>query len=162
MCARTKVVVIDKDEKALRKVKSILANFSDIEVVGLEQDERLCYDSSQSYEKRDMLAIATVTSEMRIVRLSEIGYFRYCTQRKIWEVALSDKTVLSLHKGTSANVILNYSSKFVQTHQSYIVNLDNVMLVGQNNVVLYPPFNEDSVLLGRTFKKRLQEMFIMM
>lgn len=109
-----------------------------------------------------MLAIATVTSEMRIVRLSEIGYFRYCTQRKIWEVALSDKTVLSLHKGTSANVILSYSSKFVQTHQSYIVNLDNVMLVGQNNVVLYPPFNEDSVLLGRTFKKRLQEMFIMM
>ena len=94
MCARTKVVVIDKDEKALRKVKSILANFSDIEVVGLEQDERLCFDSSQSYEKRDMLAIATVTSEMRIVRLSEIGYFRYCTQRKIWEVALSDKTVL--------------------------------------------------------------------
>ncbi len=114
-----------------------------------------------SVQKSDLLAITTVTNEMRVIRLSEIGYFKYSTRRKVWEVALSDNSFLTLHKGTTAATILGYSLQFIQTHQSYIVNINSVMLIGQNNVVLFPPFNDDSVLLGRTFKKKLQELFIM-
>lgn len=113
-------------------------------------------------DKGDMLAITTMTSEIRVIRISEIGYFRYSTRRKIWEVALSDGSYITLHKGTSANIILGYHKYFVQTHQSYIVNVNNVMLIGQNNVVLFPPFNDAKILLGRTFRKGLQELFIMM
>ena len=109
----------------------------------------------------DMLAVTTITSEIRLIRVSEVGYFRYSTRRKIWEIALTDNTYLTLHKGTSANTILSYSPQFIQTHQSYIVNINSVMLIGQGNVVLFPPFNNDEVLLGRTFRRRLQEMFIM-
>lgn len=251
MCARTKVVIIDDDEKALNTLRSMLIDYPEMEIVGMarnaEQGMELLktlrpdilfldielpdisgielleqidhiendvyvvmftgkYDNynedafkrnehdyllkpvlSQELDKvvrryrhhvytkktvapeikqpsvrGDMLAITTVTNEMRVIRISEIGYFRYSTRRKIWEVALSDNSFLTLHKGTSATIILGYNKQFIQTHQSYIVNVNNVMLIGQNNVVLYPPFNEDSVLLGRTFKKKLQELFIMM
>lgn len=249
MCARTKVVIIDDDEKALDCAHSMLIDYPEMEIVGMARTAKRgleliqelrpdilfldielpdmngmalldklneCendiyvvmftgkYDNyqeeaftrnehdyllkpilaqeldkvvrryrhytysrnvvapAQPIMRNDMLAITTVTNEMRVVRVSEIGYFRYSTQRKIWEVALSDNSFLTLHKGTSAGTILGYSNLFVQTHQSYIVNVNNVMLIGQNNVVLFPPFNDDTVLLGRTFKKKLQDMFIMM
>ena len=248
MCARTKVVVIDDDEKALKNIHEMLADYPDLSITGmasnaqqgLELVEEIHpdvlfldielpdmnglelldnikrnhkntyvviftgkYDNYQNEvfahnendyllkpvlpqeldkvvrryrhyvyshraaqpapnnQKSDMLAITTITNEMRVVRVSEIGYFRYSTQRKIWEVALNDNSFLTLHKGTSAVTILGYSNQFVQTHQSYIVNVNSVMLIGQNNVILYPPFNDNVVQLGRTFKKKLQEMFIM-
>ncbi len=107
----------------------------------------------------DRLAVTTYTSEIRILRASEVGYFRYSARRKIWEVALSDHSFVSLKKGTSASDILGYNKNFVQSHQSYIVNMDNLMLIGQSSLVLYPPFNEDEVLVGRTFKKNLQSLF---
>ncbi len=252
MCARTKVVIIDDDENAVDLLASMLADYPDLDVVGVAGNAKLgselltehkpdilfldielpdksglamldeinLTDSNlyvviftakySSYEKEvfvrnehdyllkpintqeldkivkrfrhslfskrilatpqmpavkvqngEMLAITTITSEIRVIRTSEIGYFRYSTHRKIWEVALSDNSYLTLHKGTSANTILGYSHNFIQTHQSYIVNINSVMLIGQGNVVLFPPFNNDEVLLGRTYKRKLQDLFIL-
>lgn len=108
----------------------------------------------------DRLAVTTVTSEIRLLHVSEVGYFRYSTHRKIWEVVVSDGTIVTLKKNTSAATILGYNANFIQTHQSYIVNIENVMLIGQNRLSLYPPFSDDEVLVGRTFRKNLQEKFI--
>lgn len=249
MCARTKIVIIDDDEKALSNIHEMLIDYPDLKILGMAsnaqqgmellinyqpdilfldielpdingmefldivkkkfpelyviiftgkynnyQDEVFEHNENDYLlkpvlsqeldkvvrryrhhvycnravartpitQKNDLLAITTITNEMRIVRVSEIGYFRYSTQRKVWEVALNDNSFLTLHKGTSALTILGYSNQFVQTHQSYIVNINSVMLIGQSNVVLFPPFNEDIVQLGRTFKKKLQELFILM
>lgn len=109
---------------------------------------------------KDVLAVNTYTSEMRILRLSEIGYFRYSSKRRIWEVAISDGSFVALKKGTSASDIIKHNKKFVQTHQSYIINMDYMLLVGQNAITLYPPFNSEEIPLGRIFKKDLQDYII--
>lgn len=107
----------------------------------------------------DVFTAATVTNEMRIMRPAEIGYFRYSTRRKVWEVALSDHSFVQLKKGTSAADILAYNPQFVQTHQSYIVNMRYLTLIGSTQCTLYPPFNEDDVLVGRRFSRELKSRF---
>ena len=107
----------------------------------------------------DVFTATTFTNELRIMRPAEIGYFRYSTRRKVWEVALSDHSFVQLKKGTSASDILNYNSQFVQTHQSYIVNMRYLTLIGATQCTLYPPFNDDEVLVGRRFSKDLKSRF---
>ncbi|MBD5250654.1 MAG: response regulator [Barnesiella sp.] len=108
---------------------------------------------------RIIVAMTKVTSEIRVLHISDIGYFCYNSQRKVWEAVTRDNTVVSLRKTTSANDILNYSSSLVQTHQSYIVNLDYVVLIGKTRVNLAPPFHEAEVLVGRIYFKNLQSRF---
>lgn len=107
----------------------------------------------------EVFTATTYTNEMRIMRPAEIGYFRYSTRRKVWEVALSDHSFVQLKKGTSASDILAYNPQFVQTHQSYIVNMRYLTLIGATQCTLYPPFNEDEVLVGRRFSKDLKTRF---
>lgn len=107
-----------------------------------------------------MVVMTANTSEMRLIRQSDIGYFRHNSRRKTWEVALADNTIIQLKKTTSASDILKYSPKFVQTHQSFIVNLDYVMLIGKQRISLYPPFQDDEALVGRTYLKNLQGRFL--
>ena len=107
----------------------------------------------------DVFTAATITNEMRIMRPAEIGYFRYSSRRKVWEVALSDHSFVQLKKGTSAADILAYNPQFVQTHQSYIVNMRYLTLIGATQCTLYPPFNEDEVLVGRRFSRELKSRF---
>ncbi len=107
-----------------------------------------------------MVVMTATTAEMRLIRLRDIGYFRHNSRRKVWEVALADNTVIQLKKSTVASDILRYSPKFVQTHQSFIVNLDYVMLIGRQRISLYPPFENDEALVGRTYLKNLQSRFL--
>lgn len=107
----------------------------------------------------EVFTATTYTNEMRIMRTAEIGYFRYSRLRRVWEVALSDHTFVQLKRGTSASDILAYSPHFVQTHQSYIVNMNYLTLIGTTRCTLYPPFNEDEVLVGRRYSNELKNRF---
>lgn len=107
----------------------------------------------------EVFTATTYTNDMRIMRAAEIGYFRYSRMRRVWEGALSDHTFVQLKRGTSASDILAYSPHFVQTHQSYIVNMNYLTLIGTTRCTLYPPFNEDEVLVGRRFCNDLKNRF---
>lgn len=104
--------------------------------------------------------VFTPTNDMRALRSSEIGFFRYCSDRKQWEVFLSNQPPLAIRRGMTAEQIVQYSPSFVQIHQSYIINIDYLMIIKDNKCLLYPPFNEVSELLvSRKYKKQLQERF---
>ncbi|MDD2960697.1 MAG: LytTR family DNA-binding domain-containing protein [Muribaculaceae bacterium] len=107
----------------------------------------------------DTFATFTPMNEIRIVRIPEIGYFRYSSNRRIWEAALKDRTFVQLKKGTKAEDILSLDSLFIQTHQSYIVNLRYLTLISNAKCVLFPPFDIDEILLSRIFKSELQKKF---
>lgn len=109
---------------------------------------------------RSIIVLMSATSEMRVLRISDIGYFRYNSVRKLWEVVLNDRTVFSLRKSSSANDILHLSDRFIQTHQSYIVNLDYVLLLSSKSVTLFPPFDTQELPTGRTYFKSLQKHFM--
>ena len=111
-------------------------------------------------DNRVLVVLTTTTSEMRVIKVKDIGYFHYNSRRKVWEAVLTDNTIVQLKKTSSASDILSYSPSFLQTHQSYIVNFDYVMLIGKQKINLYPPFEKDEVLVGRTYLRALQAKFM--
>lgn len=104
--------------------------------------------------------VFTPTNDMRALRPAEIGYFRYCSERKQWEVVLSGQTPLSLKKSTTAEQIVKYAPCFVQIHQSFIINIDYLMIIKDSKCVLYPPFeNVSELLVSKKYKKELQDRY---
>ncbi|EJX07945.1 two-component system response regulator [gut metagenome] len=105
--------------------------------------------------------IATPTSDIRILRSIDIGFFRYRSERKLWEVMLNNGTSLYLKKNTTAQDIKSYDSSFVQIHQSYIINLNYLTMVQEGVCRLFPPFDQVMELqVSKKFKKELQERFL--
>ena len=98
--------------------------------------------------------------DMRALRPAEIGFFRYCSERKQWEVILNNQPPLVLRRGMTAEQITQYSSSFVQIHQSYIINIDYLMIIKDSKCMLYPPFDKvTELLVSRKYKKELQDRF---
>lgn len=104
--------------------------------------------------------VFTPTNDMRALRPAEIGYFRYCSERKQWEAVLSGQTPLPLKKCTTAEQIVKYAPCFVQIHQSFIINIDYLMIIKDGKCVLYPPFdNITELIVSKKFKKELQDRY---
>ena len=67
---------------------------------------------------------------------------------------------LVLRRGMTAEQITQYSSSFVQIHQSYIINIDYLMIIKDSKCMLYPPFDKvTELLVSRKYKKELQDRF---
>lgn len=102
----------------------------------------------------------TPTGDIRFVRPSEIGYFRYVSSRKIWEVALSNGSFLPLKRNTTAEQLCAFDGAFVQIHQSYIINMNYLVMVKENQCIMYPPFNVGEELsVSKKFRKEMMEKF---
>ncbi|MCM1519715.1 MAG: response regulator [Lachnoclostridium sp.] len=117
-------------------------------------------DLNNDPDDRIVVALTKVTSEIRVLHISDIGYFFYNSKRKLWEAVTRDNTIVSLKKTTTASDILAYSRKLIQTHQSYIVNLDYVMLIGKSKVNMFAPFQDADIQVGRIYFKNLQSRFL--
>lgn len=116
-------------------------------------------DPQPPTKRSEVFTAATYTSELRVMRLPDIGYFRYSKKRKVWEVVLADHSCVQLKRGTSASDILRYNRQFVQTHQSYIVNMQYLFFLGQAKCRLSPPFDEDELPIGSTYSRDLRSYF---
>ena len=104
--------------------------------------------------------VFTPTNDMRVLRSAEIGFFRYCSDRKIWEVIFTHEAPLTLRRGITADQITSNLPNFIQIHQSYIINIDYLMLIKDNHCVMYPPFDQvTELLVSKKYKKKLQERF---
>lgn len=104
--------------------------------------------------------VFTPTNDMRALRPAEIGYFRYCSERKQWEAILSDQAPLPLKRSTTAEQIIKYAPCFVQIHQSFIINIDYLMIIKDCKCILYPPFEHvEELLVSKKYKKELQDRY---
>ena len=100
------------------------------------------------------------SNEIYVLRPSEVGYFHYSSERKLWEVASTIRPVLQMRRGLTAEQIVLLSPNFVQVHQSYIINMDFLMLIKDNRCQFYPPFNtEEEVQISKKFKREVNERF---
>ena len=107
--------------------------------------------------------ISTPTNDLRILRSVDIGFFRYNSERKLWEVVLNNQTSLLLKKNTTADNIKGYDSCFVQIHQSYIININYLMMIKEGRCVMFPPFeNITELQMSKKYKKELQDRFYML
>ncbi len=112
-----------------------------------------------SAKRSEVFTATTYTNELRVMRLTDIGFFKYSKKRKVWEAVLADHSCVQLKRGTSASDILRYSHHFMQTHQSCIVNMQYLFFLGQDSCRLMPPFNEDLLPIGGTYGRKLRSYF---
>lgn len=104
--------------------------------------------------------VMTPTGDLRFLRASEIGYFHYLSNRKIWEVALANGTFIPLRRSTTAEQLCAHDTGFIQIHQSYIINMRYLIMVQDNRCIMYPPFDKvDELQVSKKFKKEMMERF---
>lgn len=99
-------------------------------------------------------------NEIYVMHPSDVGFFRYNSDRKLWEVLSTVQPVLQMRRGITADHIVALSPNFVQVHQSFIVNLDYLMLIKENRCQFYPPFHDiEEVQISKKFKREVHERF---
>lgn len=140
-----------------QELKDILERF-------VEQAEKAVPDSNLRHREPGQpgqtFIVFTPTNDMRALHISEIGFFRYCSDKKLWEVVLDAQPPLPLRRGMTAEQIIQCSPNFVQIHQSYIINIDYLMIIKESKCLLYPPFDKvTELMVSRKYKKELQDRF---
>lgn len=136
-----------------QNLRDILARF----IKKVETSQRVPLFAGLPLHTGQTFIVFTPTNDMRALRPAEIGFFRYWSDRKQWEVILNNQPPLVLRRGMTAEQITQYSPGFVQIHQSYIINIDYLILIKDCKCILYPPFDKvTELLVSRKFKKELR------
>ena len=110
-----------------------------------------------------IILVVNAKGEHVTMQLHDIAFFRYNKDRKIWEVICIDQNSYVLRHRTTADVILNYSQDFIQIHKSYIVNINYIKLIQDNNCILAEPFDELKELkISKNYRPYLMAAFYSM
>lgn len=110
--------------------------------------------------KESSFMVVLPTGEMRMIKSSDVGFFRYASERKLWEAVLITNEIVPLRRNVSAEFLCGYNKNYIQVHQSYIINLDFLVMIHDNICVLCPPFeNIKEVTISRKYKKNLMDHF---
>ena len=109
-------------------------------------------------ELRPQSFMASTATGFQLLRMNQIVYFEYLTDKKLWTVFLSNQMQLNLKRNTIAETILNYSSNFIQINQKQIINLDYMVCIdGRLCQLSIHTENENNLKLPRSYLKALQE-----
>lgn len=69
------------------------------------------------------LLIQTLMGNLRVLHSNHIGYFKYISTKKSWEIALTNGSFVRLKGNLRAKNLCAYNDRFIQIHQSYIINI---------------------------------------
>lgn len=113
---------------------------------------------SDLLEASRKVAIDTLTS-IRLVFVREIVMFTYSRDQRCWKVLLEDGNTYRLKNETTAGSILKFSTHFVQTSPTEIVNLDfvNSIELKTFRCSLRPPFDNLSIGISRRQLKTIKD-----
>jgi len=110
-----------------------------------------------------IIMLADNTSEHKPVHAHQIAFFRFSTERRLWEVVTLDGQARALRHRTNADIILNYTSDFVQIHKRYIVNIQHISRITDTCVFLNPPLDTLNELhVSRSYRHNLLNTFYSM
>ncbi|MDE5880590.1 MAG: LytTR family DNA-binding domain-containing protein [Muribaculaceae bacterium] len=106
------------------------------------------------------LAITSVINSKIIVNPADIVYFRYISERKIWECVFSNLKRIILKRQTTAETILGYGPDFVRTHKHFIVNMRYVGIISGNDCLLLPPLDSiTEIKISKSYRRDLMDRF---
>ncbi len=120
-------------------------------------------ESSRGYSSTASMrpiAITSVINSKIIVNPAEIVYFRYLSERKIWECVFSNLKRIILKRQTTAETILGYGPDFVRTHKHFIVNMRYVGIISGNDCILLPPLDSiTEIKISKSYRRELLDRF---
>lgn len=123
-------------------------------------------DISKNYNTKEHLPIILVVNAMNehlTLQLSDIAFFRFNQERKLWEIVCTNHEVYTLRHRTTANVILNYSPDFVQINKRYIVNINQIKMIQDSICILYEPMEQVKELkISKNFRQSFMNTFYSM
>ena len=90
---------------------------------------------TRSEERLPIILVVNAMNEHVALNLSDIAFFRFNQERKIWEI-------VTLRHRTTTNIILNYSPDFVQIHKRYIVNINKIKMIQESLCILEEPLDD--------------------
>lgn len=118
------------------------------------------YSTDTVKDQNHIFLSATMTGNLQLLRLEHIGYFRYNSRNRQWEAILSNQRSLMLKRSTNSQMILSYHPYFIQISQSFIVNIEYLVLIRDNKCVLLPPFDGvEGLQINAPFLKKLKERY---
>ncbi|MDE6787369.1 MAG: LytTR family DNA-binding domain-containing protein [Muribaculaceae bacterium] len=107
-----------------------------------------------------LLSITSVTNSKVIVNPADIVYFRYLSERKIWECVFYSLKRIILKRQTTAETILGFGPDFVRTHKHFIVNVRYIGIINGNDCILLPPLdNITEIKISKTYRRELMDRF---
>ena len=96
---------------------------------------------SKAEEHLPIILVVNAMNEHLALNLSDIAFFRFNQERKIWEIVCTNNSVYTLRHRTTTNIILNYSPDFVQIHKRYIVNVNKIKMIQESICILEEPLD---------------------
>jgi len=119
---------------------------------------KTAHGASRNHTTIQQSFMASTATGFQLLRLNQIVYFEYLTDKKLWTVLLSDQTQLSLKRNTVAETILGYSPNFVRINQQQIINLDYLVRIeGRSCQLSAHLVNKNGLNISRSYLKGLQE-----
>ena len=113
-----------------------------------------------SHNGSRLLSITSVTNSKVIVNPADIVYFRYLSERKIWECVFYSLKRIILKRQTTAETILGFGPDFVRTHKHFIVNVRYIGIINGNDCILLPPLdNITEIKISKTYRRELMDRF---
>jgi len=111
-------------------------------------------------ETAQPIIIVNALGEHITLRISDIAFFRYLNDRKLWEVVTTDGEAHLLRHRTNADAILDYSPLLVQIHKHHIVNTTQIQKIVDTRCVLYPPLDRyDELRISKNYRHQLMSAF---
>lgn len=106
------------------------------------------------------IAITTITNDRVIVSPADILYFRYDSERKLWECVLTSLRRFILKRQSTADIITNFGQDFVRTHKRFIVNISYLAMISGMDCTLLPPYDEiTEIKISKAYRKDLLDRF---
>lgn len=110
-----------------------------------------------------IILVVNAINEHLTLQLSDIAFFRFNQDRKIWEIICTDNATYTLRHRTTASVILNYSPDFVQIHKRYIVNINKIKKIQESVCILEDPMGENRELrISKNYRQNFMAAFYSM
>ena len=116
--------------------------------------------TAHSEGKLPIILVVNAKSEHLTLQLSDIVFFHYNPNRKVWEVVCTDGNTYMLRHRTTSDVILNYTPYFVQIHKRYIVNVNHIKMIRDANCILTPSIEHvQSLKISKNYRPALMDVF---
>lgn len=122
------------------------------------QDRSDMFFQEPSSSKERVLLINTIYNK-KLIRVDSIGYFRFHTERKVWEAFLDDGHSMPLRRSTTSEIIVSQSPDFVQVHKMYIVNLNFINTIEETRIIMNFPFDGADIKISKSYRKNLLDRF---